>query len=709
MAKKTKMPVIEQTLYDCMEMIPGGFCVVQKRDRYRIVFANKKLAGMFGYEGKEVINALRKDVFSYVVDDDKVRLLQFFDQAKDVTTTITIVRKDQTTRSMTMEIRTSLLSSGIRQYLIAFNDAGEINEQLQNRLQKYEHRFQLDALTGLYNKDSFYQATSVLLKEHPDEEYVITQWNFDRFKAVNELYGSAIGDKIIQEFGKYMLEFFAGSGTQGRLEADHFVTCCSRDFLDTHEQEIEDLLWGRTKWYSVRYPIQIHAGFYTIENTNEEVKLMCDRAGMALHPIKDSYMTRKSSFTAQMREIYLKEQQMMREVDAAIENREFFVMYQPIINVRSKKIVSAEALVRWKKSDGTVISPGDFVPVFEKNGFVSKLDLYVCEEVCRFQSTRIRQGLSIVPISVNLSRVDFYNRNLNNDICTLLGQYSLSPEYLKLEITESAYMDRPQELMETISSFQDSGFKVLMDDFGSGFSSLNMLKDVSADILKIDMRFMDDLETSDKAGTILYSIIQMAKSIHMEVIAEGVETESQYELLFSMDCDNIQGYYFYKPLLEEEFIQKLDTDARVVPGNESSDQQTILYFAKSDVEAKELVTKLQDHCNIRTVYQADDFLKVLQKDCTGIDMAIVDLSGKMDQGVKLMEKIRDRAYLGNMPFVFFACDYEMEQVKKVFDLGALDVILKPVDWDMQYERFKKQMREIRNRSIRNTFITDTPA
>ncbi len=709
MAKKTKMPVIEQTLYDCMEMIPGGFCVVQKRDRYRIVFANKKLAGMFGYEGKEVINALRKDVFSYVVDDDKVRLLQFFDQAKDVTTTITIVRKDQTTRSMTMEIRTSLLSSGIRQYLIAFNDAGEINEQLQNRLQKYEHRFQLDALTGLYNKDSFYQVTSVLLKEHPDEEYVITQWNFDRFKAVNELYGSAIGDKIIQEFGKYMLEFFAGSGTQGRLEADHFVTCCSRDFLDTHEQEIEDLLWGRTKWYSVRYPIQIHAGFYTIENTNEEVKLMCDRAGMALHPIKDSYMTRRSSFTAQMREIYLKEQQMMREVDAAIENREFFVMYQPIINVRSKKIVSAEALVRWKKSDGTVVSPGDFVPVFEKNGFVSKLDLYVCEEVCRFQSTRIRQGLSIVPISVNLSRVDFYNRNLNNDICTLLGQYSLSPEYLKLEITESAYMDRPQELMETISSFQDSGFKVLMDDFGSGFSSLNMLKDVSADILKIDMRFMDDLETSDKAGTILYSIIQMAKSIHMEVIAEGVETESQYELLFSMDCDNIQGYYFYKPLLEEEFIQKLDTDARVVPGNESSDQQTILYFAKSDVEAKELVTKLQDHCNICTVYQADDFLKVLQKDCTGIDMAIVDLSGKMDQAVKLMEKIRDRAYLGNMPFVFFACDYEMEQVKKVFDLGALDVILKPVDWDMQYERFKKQMREIRNRSIRNTFITDTPA
>ncbi len=704
MTKKSKMPVIEQTLYDCMEMIPGGFCVVQKRDRYKIVFANKKLAGMFGYEGKEVVNALRKDVFSYVVDDDKVRLLQLFDRAKDVTTTITIVRKDKSTRSMTMEIRTSLLSSGIRQYLIAFNDAEEINEELQDRIQVYEHRFQLDALTGLYNKDSFYRATSVLLKEHPDEIFVITQWNFDRFKAVNELYGSAIGDKIIHEFGKFLLGFFAKNGTQGRLEADHFVTCCPKRFLDEHVKEIEDVLWGRTKWYSVRYPIQIHAGFYTVENTNEEVKLMCDRAGMALHPIKDSYMTRSSSFTSDMREIYLKEQQMMRDVDAAIENREFFVMYQPIINVKSKRIVSAEALVRWRKSDGTIVSPADFVPVFEKNGFVSRLDLYVCEEVCKFQSRRIRQGLPVVPVSVNLSRIDFYNNNLNSDICALLDQYILSPECLKLEITESAYMDRPQELMEMIARFQNSGFQVLMDDFGSGFSSLNMLKDVSADILKIDMRFMDDLETSDKAGSILYSIIRMAKSIHMEVVAEGVETEAQYELLFSMDCDNIQGYYFYKPLYEEDFAKKLDDDEVRIPKTDKEKQQTVLYYAKSAIEAKELIAKLKEECDIRTVYDTDTFLNILQKECKQIDMAVLDMSGKMDQGVGLMETIRDRTYLEDVPFVFFACDYEMDQIRKVFDLGAMDVVLKPIDWEMQYQRFHKQIRNIRNRSLRESFL-----
>ncbi len=695
--------MIEQTLYDCMEMIPGGFCVVQKRDTYKIVFANRKLASMFGYEGREAVNALRKDVFSYVVDEDKIRLRDYFDRAKDVTTTITVIRKDRTVHRMAMEIRTSLLSSGIRHYLIAMTDAEDISEQLQDRLKKYEHRFKLDPLTGLYNKESFYHVTSAMLKDRPNEEFVIAQWNFDRFKAVNELYGSAVGDQIIQEFGKFLMKYFKGDGTQGRLEADHFATCCSKAFLDSHEKEIGDLLWGRIKWYSVNYPIQIHAGFYTVENADDEVKLMCDRAGMALHPIQESYMTRTSYFTSGMRDLYLKEQQMMRDVDAAIENHEFFVMYQPIINVKTRKIVSAEALVRWKKADGTIVPPGEFIPVFEKNGFVSRLDLYVCEEVCRFQSSRLRHVQPIVPVSVNLSRVDFYNENLNQDICALLNEYYLSPEYLKLEITESAYMDRPQELMETISTFQSSGFQVLMDDFGSGFSSLNMLKDVSADILKIDMRFMDRLETSDKAGTILYSIIQMAKSIHMEVVAEGVETESQYDLLNSMNCDNIQGYYFYKPLSEEEFADKLDSDTPEILGS-ASVSQTMLYLAKSEIEAKELVSKMQSECVIKTVYDAETFLDILQKDCSKIDISVIDMSGKMDQGVKLMERIKDRSYLNEIPFVLFACDYEMEQVRKAFDLGALDIVLKPIDWDMQYLRFCKQMREGRNRSLKEAFL-----
>ena len=703
MATKTKAPMIEQTLYACMEMIPGGFCVVQKRDHYKIAFANRKLAGMLGYEGKEARRALKKDVFSYVVDADKIRLRECFDRAKDVTTTMQLNRKDGTVRNMVLEISTSMLSSGIRQYLIAVSDAEEVNEELQDKLKTYEHRFQLDQLSGLYNKEAFYRIAEDMLRRDREQEYVIGQWNFDRFKAVNELYGSAIGDQIITDFGQFMKSFFADCGIQGRLEADHFVTCCRKDFLDAHAQEIDDLLWGRVKWYNVPYPIQLHAGFYTVENVEEEVKLMCDRAGMALHPIKESYMVRTSYFTAQMRELYLKEQQMMRDVDQAIEEREFYVVYQPIIHVRSQKIISAEALVRWKRADGTVVSPGEFVPVFEKNGFVSRLDQYVLEEVCRYQSKRKAEGKMIVPISVNLSRVDFYNRNLKDDICAMLEQYGLTPDCLKLEITESAYMDRPQELMEAIATFRSSGFKVLMDDFGSGFSSLNMLMDASADILKIDMRFMDNLETSDKAGTILYSIIQMAKSIRMEVVAEGVETASQYELLFSMDCDNIQGYFFFKPLPEEEFSEKLDASAATIP-YANPVNQTILYLAKSETESKELVEKLRDISKIKTVYSEEEFLEVLRKDCSWIDMSIVDMSGKMDRGVALMEKVRRRSYLSDMPFIYFACDYEMDQVRKAFDLGVFDVVLKPIDWEMQYQRFSKQLRELKNQSMKDAFL-----
>ncbi|MBO4901619.1 MAG: EAL domain-containing protein [Lachnospiraceae bacterium] len=706
MARRTGIPVIEQTLYDCMEMIPGGFCVVQKRDRYKIAFANRKLAGMFGYAANEAINALKKSVFSYVVESDRERLRDCFDREKDVVTTMQVLRKDGSVRSMVLDIRTSVISSGIRQYLVAVSDAEEINEELQMRLSNYEHRFKLDPLSGLYNKESFYSITSGLLQENPKDKFVIAQWNFDRFKAVNELYGSAVGDQIIRDFGSFMKEFFAGNGTQGRLEADHFVTCCKQEFLDAHEKEIDDLLFGRTPWYSVQYPIQIHAGFYAVENASEEVKLMCDRAGMALHPIKESYMTRTSFFTEGMREAYLTEQQMMRDVDGALAGHEFFVMYQPIINVRSRQIVSAEALVRWKKADGTIVPPGEFVPVFEKNGFVSSLDLYVCEEVCKYLSRRKQEGKPVVPVSVNLSRVDFRNRHLNEDICALLTKYDLTPECLKIEITESAYMDRPQELTEIIATFQNSGFKVLMDDFGSGFSSLNMLKDVSADILKIDMRFMDHLETSDKAGTILYSIIQMAKSIHMEVVAEGVETESQYELLFSMECDNIQGYYFYRPLPESEFSEKLDRGTEDVAHVIEQRQPTILYFAKSDIESKEFVRYMQSICTIRTVYDEETFLKILRKDCTKIDLSIVDMSGKMDHGVQLMKKIRDRSYLSGLPFVFFACDYEMKEVQEVFDLGALDVVLKPIDWEMLYQRIRKQIRELYRQSLKDAFLQE---
>ena len=255
---------------------------------------------------------------------------------------------------------------------------------------------------------------------------------------------------------------------------------------------------------------------------------------MALQEVKGNYITRWNYYNDSLKKSMLIEQELINEMDHALENHEFVVYYQPIVDVRTKKTISAEALVRWLHPKKGMISPGIFIPAFEKNGFITKLDMYVCEEVCKHQREEKDKGNRVVPVSVNLSRINFYNENLYKEVLGLLDKYNLKSEDIKLEITESAYEDNPQDLIMAIHTLQKYGFKVLMDDFGSGYSSLNMLKDCCFDILKIDMKFMDDLEQSERAGNIIYTIIQMAKNLQIETVVEGVENEKQYEMLRSI-------------------------------------------------------------------------------------------------------------------------------------------------------------------------------
>lgn len=697
-------------LFAFMEYIPGGFCVVKKTDKFRIEFINTKLATMLGYTPLECKEICGHNIFEFIKAADDNDVLKSFEMASDlnyVECQVKLIKKDGTTRRMTTEIKADRQIPGSSQFLITFtpSDIEENEAKLQNEIKKYKDRSKKDALTDIYNKEAFFVATSKMIFDNPDEDFVVAQWNFDRFKVVNEIFGSSSGDRVIHDFGEYLKTFFEGLSTYGRLEADNFATCCTRGFLESHADEIDALLLGKINWNHVNYPIQLHVGFYPVEHKEEDVMLMCDRAGMALMPIKDSYIKRSAYFSDEMKETYVKEQQMMRDAETAILNKEFYVVYQPIINVKTKKIVSAEALVRWKKKNGEIVSPGDFIPVFEKNGFVARLDMYVAEEVLKYQHSRKVQNKSIVPISVNLSRLDFYNTNLNRDILNMIEKYDLDSSCLKLEVTESAYMDHPQELMDTIEEFQNAGIKVLMDDFGSGFSSLNMLKDVNADILKIDMRFMDNLETSDKAGSILYSIIQMAKSIRMEVVAEGVENANQYELLFSMDCDSIQGYYFYRPLPQKEFSDRLDENEMVEPVVNNKVRSSILIYTKSENEYNEINRKVSSICKVKPVYDIDKFMAVLSKECLNLDMALIDMSGNMEDSIDLITQIKGKSYLADFPLLFIANDSEMEYVAEVFDRGAFDVVIKPVDWNLMYHRMRKQFREQNRSSLKEEYDT----
>ena len=298
--------------------------------------------------------------------------------------------------------------------------------------------------------------------------------------------------------------------------------------------------------------------------------------------VKTSYVKPYAYYNNTMRENIVMEQMLMSECDAAIRENQFEVYYQPVCNALDGSIISAEALVRWRHPEKGMISPGIFIPLFERNGYISVLDRYIWDKVCAMLKRRREQNLDVVPISMNVSRVDFYSHSLCDDIIKIVEKYGLEPQLLRLEVTESSYSDNPQTVMETVKKLQDYGFTIMMDDFGSGYSSLNTLKDLPVDILKIDMKFMDDLDKGGKSAIILESIVRMTKWMSLRAVAEGVETEDELNFLKSIECNYIQGYYFYRPMPEKDFEELLnkpdlvDVRSAAVTGSDENDF-SILY------------------------------------------------------------------------------------------------------------------------------------
>ena len=285
------------------------------------------------------------------------------------------------------------------------------------------------------------------------------------------------------------------------------------------------------------------------------VEGMTDRAAIACRSINGSYQENIAFYDEKMRLALLEEQALCDDSRRAIHDGEFCVYYQPVYGIKTKKFVSAEALVRWNHPEKGMISPGKFVLVFEKNGFIAELDLYVLEQVCIYMKRRRDSGLPQFPISVNISRMSLYDPKLYDTISELTDRYEIDPKFFRIEITESAYNDNPTQLLETVGKLRGKCYPVLMDDFGSGYSSLNTLKDIPIDILKLDMKFMQGFEKNGKVGTIVTSVARMSKWLNIPLLAEGVETKAQFEFLSSIGCAYIQGFYFARPVPEEELTR----------------------------------------------------------------------------------------------------------------------------------------------------------
>lgn len=424
------------------------------------------------------------------------------------------------------------------------------------------HMAEHDPLTDLYNRSRFLSLVRELLDTQAEENsFVLLHMDIKRFRLVNTLFGTAAGDELLRFIAGQLNLLFQDMPCAicGRMEADAFGVCAPLSDAQIHEMasHIQSLLAS----YKPNYYLEPAFGAYRIEDGTLSVETMYDHAAEAAMLVKDTYQSPVAFYQSTMSEAVILEQRIMSEAQAALDSEQFEVYFQPKYDLARQRPYGAEALACWKHPTRGMISPGAFIPVFEKNGFIGKLDFYIWEHTCRLLRKWLDEGRNPAPVSVNISRVNMYNPRLVTIIKALVRKYSLPPSLLNLELTESAYMDNPVQMKKTVKGLQKAGFLIMLDDFGSGYSSLNTLKDMPIDVLKVDMRFLPTGRNDSRSERILASVIRMAGWLELEVIVEGVETKEQLNFLESVGCGYVQGFYFAKPMPAAEYEQFLQAQA----------------------------------------------------------------------------------------------------------------------------------------------------
>ena len=421
-----------------------------------------------------------------------------------------------------------------------------------------KYRAEYDVLTGILNKSKFFYNTRNMLNIFGTEDFAFIRIDIEKFQLINSFFGMDEGDNLL----KYMADYLQNVEkeyryiTYGRIEADIFAVC----FSYKSEKEITDFVkkfTNQMEKYPLDFDITPFFGVYLVKNRDLSINEMYDKANLASKNCKGNYIQNYFFYTKEMSEEIIKEQHIINNMKNALKNEEFVLYLQPKYELQRNSIAGAEVLVRWITADGRMISPGEFIPVFERNGFILKLDQYVWEKTCQLLAGWRDEGRKIFPVSVNISRVSLYNPKIVDVICGLTEKYNIPPEWLQLELTESAYTGNPKAIKEMMEQLQKKGFSILMDDFGSGYSSLNVLKDIAVDVLKIDMKFLDGSGDDGRSENILASVVRMAKWLNMPVVAEGAERKEQVSFLHSIGCEYVQGFYFARPMPVKEYEKLL--------------------------------------------------------------------------------------------------------------------------------------------------------
>ena len=417
----------------------------------------------------------------------------------------------------------------------------------------------IDAATGLLGKEAFFDEAAAYLRHSGARDVSIVCFDVDHFKLFNDLHGLDCGDELLRYLGRALALRFSPDGAQplARLAADTFALCAT----GIRPERVERILVDFSSECPNGIDAIVRAGVYRIEDPASPVSIMCDRAVIALRTVKGSYFDRVALYDPGMREALVLEREVVAGIESALREDRIELFLQPKCNIRTGKIVGAEALARWRHPERGIVAPGEFIPLIERNGLVCSLDLRVWEKTAAWIRGLIDEGVQPVPVSVNVSRADIYLVDVAAELHALVERYGIEPSLIEVEITESAYSERPDRIVAAFDELAERGFTVLMDDFGSGYSSLNMLKDINVDVLKIDMRFLDRDDRRSK--DIMESVIRMARWLDLPVIAEGVETREQVNFLLDVGCSYAQGYYYARPM-EAAAFEALLTDGSKV-------------------------------------------------------------------------------------------------------------------------------------------------
>lgn len=429
-------------------------------------------------------------------------------------------------------------------------------EHSENQVSKeLRQRTQFSELGKIYNMSMFYYVTREMLDRYPEKKFALIHMDIEKFRLINAFFGRNEGNKLLKYVVEYLnkLDYANGEITFGHMSADVFGICFSYEKTEEIVSFIQSMN-DYVETYPLEFDLAVVYGIYLIEDHSYHVSEMYEYANQASKSCKEEFNIKNYAFyDSKMENDIMKEQRIVNSMRSALAKEEFVIYLQPKYELQTNTIAGAEVLVRWIDPNRGMISPGDFIPIFERNGFIMNLDLYVWEKSCQLLRKWLDEGKRALPISVNISRVSLYNPRLAEVLCGLVDKYNIPPELFQLELTESAYTTNQSSIYSMMTDLQEKGFVIMMDDFGSGYSSLNILKDLKVDVLKIDMRFLSDTEEEARSENILAAVVRMAKWLNLPVIAEGVERKEQVLFLKGIGCEYVQGYYFARPMPVAEY------------------------------------------------------------------------------------------------------------------------------------------------------------